>query len=224
MPDPEHAHTAKADAPSDAQVLAAVERAARHHPRDILAVPAWAILGHLGIRQRSPGAREVRSRLEALCAQGSLARTRRHGVPVWELTDLGRRGMRRARASGEQRLLPESPQHRAWQVARTSAAQEIERFRAELGTRLAHAEMLLDAQEPPPSDAWLEIAEQLGWACRRLASASYCMREWREPDDARADIDERLGPHDERLAPRERARRRARRGGRRNIGLWDERR
>jgi hypothetical protein len=223
MPELDRPHTTAAEAPSDAQVLAAIERAALHHPRDIAAVPAWAILEHLGIRQRSPGARSVRSQLETLCAAGSLARSRRHGAPTWELTSLGRQRLRRARRGGEASALPESPQHQAWRVARTAAAQEIERFRVDLHTRLARAGVLLDAREPPPSDAWYETAEQLRWACRRLASASYCLREWREPDDARADIDEHLDDDDGRHPPQERARRRARRAGRRNIQLWDER-
>jgi len=223
MPDPDRPHTTRAQAPSDALILAAIERAARHHPKGARAIPAWTILEHLGIRERSPGARHVRSRLPALCAAGSLERARRHGVAAWELTGLGLRRLRRARRGGEDVLLPEAPQHQVWRIARTTAEQEIERFRADVRARLAHANKLLDAGEPPPSDAWFELAEQLRWSCRRLASASYCLSEWREPDDDRADVDERLDPHDERLAPQERARRRARRAGRRNLRLWDQR-
>lgn len=222
MPDLDRPHTTRAQAPTDALILAAIERAARHHPRGARAIPAWTILEHLGIRERSPGARHVRSRLHALCAAGSLQRAARHGVAAWELTGLGLRRLRRARRSGEDVLLPEAPQHQAWRIARTAAAQEIERFRVDVRARLGHAGELLDASEPPPSDAWLELAEQLRWACRRLASASYCLREWDEPDDDRADIDERLDAEDERLAPQERARRRARRAGRRNLRLWDQ--
>lgn len=222
MPDPDRPHTTRAQAPSDALILAAIERAARHHPRGACAIPAWTILEHLGIRERSPGARHARSRLHALCAAGSLQQARRHGVVTWELTSLGLRRLRRAGRGGEDVLLPEAPQHRAWRIARTAAEQEIERFRADLDARLGHAVSLLDADEPPPSDAWFELAEQLRWACRRLASASYCLHEWSEPEDGRADVDEYLDPDDERLAPQERARRRARRAGRRNVRLWDE--
>jgi hypothetical protein len=224
MPDQDpDARTAAAWRPSDALVLAAVERAARHRARDTYAVPAWAVLEHLTIRQRSAAARHVRSRLDALHAAGALERSRRHGVAAWELTSEGRRRLQRARRGGEGPSLPESPQHRAWRNARTAATQEIERFRSGLGADLDRAGALLQAREPPPSDAWLELAEELKRACWRVASASYCLHEWPEPDDAHADVDEHLDPRDERLAPRERARRRARRAGRRNIRLWDER-
>jgi len=209
--------------PTDALVLAALERAARHRARDTAAVPAWAIFDHLGVRQRSAAARHVRSRLDALHAAGSLERSRRHGASAWELTSVGARRLQRARRSGEDLRLPESPQHQAWRSARTAAAQEIQRFRADVGTRLDDARALLAQPQAPPSDAWFELAEQLRRACWRLASASYCLNEWAEPDDARADVDEHLDPHDEQLAPEQRARRRARRMGRRNVRLWDER-
>jgi hypothetical protein len=224
MPDPDRtARTTPAWRPSDALVLAALERTARHRARDTPAVPAWAILEHLGVRRRSAAARHVRSRLDELQAAGSLARSRRHGVPAWELTSAGRLRLRRARRDEEDLRLPESPQHQAWRNARATAAQEIERLRLGLGARLDHADALLHAHEPPPSDAWFELAEELKRACWRVASASYCLNEWVEPDDAHADLDEHLDPHDEQLAPQERARRRARRAGRRNIRLWDER-
>jgi hypothetical protein len=53
-----------------------------------------------------------------------------------------------------------------------------------------------------------------------MGSASYCLYEWAEPSDERADVDEDAG--DEALDPRERARRRALRAGRRNIRSWQE--
>lgn len=224
MPDPDRdTRATHASRPSDALVLAAIERAASHRARDTSAVPAWAIFDHLAVRRRSAAARHVRARLEALHAAGSLERSRRHGVPAWELTGLGRRRLRRARRDGEELDLPESPQHQAWRNARATAAQEIERLRMRLGARLDHAGALLAAREPPPSDAWFELAEDLKRACWRVASASYCLYEWREPDDASADVDEHLDPRDEQLPPQQRARRRALRAGRRNVRLWDER-
>jgi hypothetical protein len=224
MPDPDRdARTTAAWRPSDALVLAALERAARHRARDTHAVPAWAILEHLAVRQRSAAARHVRCRLDALHAAGALERSRRHGVPAWELTSEGRRRLQRARRGGEDLRLPESPQHQAWRNARTAATQEMERFCVGLGALLEEAGALLGAHEPPPSDALFELAEELRRACWRVASASYCLYEWPEPDDAHADVDEHLDPHDEQLAPQERAHRRTRRAGRRNIRLWDER-
>ncbi len=225
MPSPERPTRARrSTAPSDELVLAAVERAARHQARDSSAVPAWAILEHLAVPRRSAGARHVRERLRAMHATGLLESSRRHSVPTWELTDAGLAHLRRARRAGELPALPESPQHRAWREARTAAAQEIERFRAAARERLARAALLLDAAPPPHSDAWLELAEELQRACRRLASASHCLYEWVEPDDARADVDEHVEPDDELFEPPERTVRRARRAGRRNIRLWDERR
>jgi hypothetical protein len=48
---------------------------------------------------------------------------------------------------------------------------------------------LLDAADVP-SDEWFKLAPRLENDCWRLASATYCLREWPEPDDARADVDE----------------------------------
>ncbi|HTW41029.1 MAG TPA: hypothetical protein VMD79_01795 [Solirubrobacteraceae bacterium] len=210
--------------PPDELVLAALERAARHQARETPAVPAWTLLEHLAIPRRSAAARHVSARLAAMQASGWVQRSRRHGAPTWELTAAGERQLRRARDSGALAALPESPQHRTWRIAHTAAEQEIERFRADLRRRLERAAQLLDARERPHSDSWLELGEELQHACRRLASASYCLHEWAEPDDARADIDEHIEPGDEALDAPQRAQRRARRAGRRNVRLWDERR
>jgi hypothetical protein len=224
MPDPDpHTRTNQFVRPPDELVLAAIERAARHQSHHRPAVPVWAILEHLALRPRSASARHVRARLHALHAAGSLDCLRRHGVTTWALTGSGRRRVRRAADAGELPPLPESPQHRAWRNARVAAAQELERFRALLRERVERAAALLDADPAPPPDAWLELADELQRACRRLASASHCLHEWGEPDDSRADIDEHLEPGDRRLTPAQRKLTRARRAGRRNILLWDER-
>jgi hypothetical protein len=209
--------------PSDELVLAAIERAGRHHPRGDTAIPAWAILDHLAIRRRSAGARRVHAQLDLLRETGWLERSRRHGVPTWELTDMGRDRVRLALGAGDGLRLPESPQHRAWRTACASAEQESERFRAGLRERLEQAMLQLDAPERARSDDWFELAHELQRACWRLASATYCLHEWVEPDDASADVDKHLDRLDEQLSPGERVRRRARRAGRRNIGLWDDR-
>ncbi|HTA13031.1 MAG TPA: hypothetical protein VK765_06380 [Solirubrobacteraceae bacterium] len=208
--------------PSDELVLAAIERAALHDPRRMPAVPVWSILEHLALARRSGGARHVSARLEAMETVGWLDRSRRHGVPTWALTDAGARRLREARRKGNGPALPESPQHRAWRLARVTAGQELERFRSGVREHLERAVRLLDAEPPPHSDAWLELAEDLQRACRRVGSAGYCLREWAEPDDDLRDVDERVDPADAMLGEAELARRRARRGGRRNIRLWDE--
>jgi hypothetical protein len=221
MPD-RHQHATRSALPPDELVLAAIERAARHQARDTTAVPVWAILDHLAASPRSAAARHVRTRLDVLRAAGWLEHSRRHSAPTWALTAGGQRRLRRARRAGELPALPESPQIRAWRHARIVAAQEIERFRAGMRELVARAALLLDAEQPPHSDAWLELAEELQRACRRLASASHCLYEWAEPDDARADVDEHLEPDDAQLDAGERAVRRARRAGRRNIRLWND--
>jgi hypothetical protein len=223
MPGPRRDPRASApDPPCDELVLAAVERAGRHQAHDKPAVPVWAILDHLAAPRRSAAARHARSRLDVLLAAGWLARGSRHGVPTWALTSSGARRLRRARRAGGVPPLPESPQHRAWRNARMAAAEELERFRASLRARLQQAELLLDAERPPHSDAWLELAEELQRACRRVASASHCLYEWVEPDEQRADVDEHVEPTDAEFDEDERMRRRARRAGRRNMRLWDD--
>jgi len=207
---------------SDELVLAAVARAEDHGTPDTPEIPFWAILEHLAVPRRSAAARHVRARLDVLHEAGSLQRSRRHGVPTWALTPSGRRRLRRAERAGRLGQLPESPQHRAWRNARTAAAQEIERFRRGLGDSLDEAAQLLDAAQPADSDAWFELGQRLRRGCWRVASASYCLYEWAEPQDARADIEDYSDPSDAALDPGERARRRARRLGRRNIRLWDD--
>jgi hypothetical protein len=223
-PDPTGPGAPRAEEPSDELVLAALDRAARHRARDTGATPVWAIFEHLGISRRSAAARKVRIRLDVMHAAGWIALSRQHGVQAWEITGVGSRHLRRERRAGRVPPLPESPQHSAWRNAHTLAEHEIDRLRGVVLVRLDEAARLLDAEPPADSDAWLEIAERLQRACRRLGSAVYCLREWAEPDDARADIDERLGPGELKLDIAEQALRRARRAGRRNTRLWDNER
>ena len=204
----------------DVLVLAAVERAARHHGREKNDVPGWVILEHLDMPQRSAEARVVRARLGVLEERGSLARSRRHGTVTWALTSSGRRRLQRARRAGDVPALAESPQHRAWRNARTAAGQEIDRFLQCARASVDDAIALLDADPGVGSDAWFELGERLHRDCRRVGSATYCLREWAEPDDARPDVDDHHDPADEGLDPPEQARRVARRAGRRNITLW----
>jgi hypothetical protein len=223
MPNPRRdSRTTAPDLPADELVLAAVERAGRHQAHATSAVPVWSVLDHLAVSRRSATARHVRERLGALTTGGWLERASRHGVPTWELTSSGARRLRRARRDGDVPPLPESPQHRAWRNARTAAAEELERFRARLREDLQRTELLLHAERPPHSDAWLELAQELQRSCRRVASASHCLYEWSEPDDERADVDRRSEPGDAELDEHERARRQARRAGRRNLRLWDD--
>jgi hypothetical protein len=203
-------------------VMAALERAVRHRATGSPAAPFWAILDHLALSRRSGAARDVRATLRALRDAGLIELSRPHGVQAWELTASARRRLRRARLSGSTPALPEAPQHREWRLARMLAAQERERFSAGLRERLEQATQLLDTDPPPPSDAWLELADALRRDCRRVGSAIHCLHEWVEPADELPDHDTRSLPGEEDLEPAERNRRRARRMGRRNFRLWRE--
>jgi len=206
--------------PSDELVLAAIERGVCHEPRGLAAISLGTLFEHLCVARRSAAARHVRARLAVLHAAGWLSRSRRHGVYTWELSAAGRRYLARARRGGRVRALPEAPQHRAWRTARATAAQELDRFRLRLQAGLDRADALLAADPAAPSDAWFALGEELRRACWRVGSASHCLHEWAEPDDARADVDEHTEASDERLEPTARAGARARRLGRRNVRLW----
>ena len=207
--------------PAAEGVLAAVERAARHRGDARASVPLSAIRAHLAIAPRSASARTLAALLDALCSSAALARSRRRGVERWALTDAGRERLASTRggAGGE---LPESPQHAAWRRARTAAAQEGGRFARRLDALLDEARALRASGRSAPSDAWLELGEELQRACRLFACARHCLYEWPEPDDARADVDRLSGPGDDHLDARALARRRALRVGRRNVRLWHE--
>jgi hypothetical protein len=193
----------------DSMILASIERAALHRGRP--GVPIWLILEHLGLPRRT---RRVRPQIRALADAGALATSRAHGVQISSLTAAGRRQVRRV---GDVEL-PESPQHQAWRAARALAEQEIERFRSAMADVLAEATALLDGSSS--SDGWFEMATRLRTAAWRLGSATYCLWQWSEPTDDRADIDDHTMPGDDLLGDEERARRRQRRIGRRNTRLW----
>jgi hypothetical protein len=201
---------AEREPPDGVEVLAALQRAAAHRPAAEGAVSMRELLAHLGAAPRSAAARAAGEALARLHAAGAVSCARRHGVPVWSLTASGHARLRRARAGGVLGggPLPESPQHRAWRRAQTAAALEIDRFRAALRAALADAESALehDTREPVPSRVWFELSERLRRRAWLVGSASHCLYEWREPDDARADVDDDAGPAGT---------------GRRNIRLWE---
>jgi len=206
--------------PSEELVLAALARACRHAPRSGPGVQTGAVLDHLGIAERSAAARIGRARLTELQAGGHLRRVRHRGRELWAPTRRGSRRLERADAAGLEASLPEAPQHRAWRIARTTAALETERFHRDLALSLGQAQALL-AQDPQPhSDAWFELAEALRREARRVGSAGHCLREWPEPEDARPDVDDRVEAGDAALGGGRRSRMRALRAGRRNIRLW----
>jgi hypothetical protein len=204
---------------SDGIVLAAVERAERHREREREGVMLSDIAEHLGFVHGSWTTRRLRPQLDALIAKGSLARSRRHGVVVWALTEAGRGQLKRMRRTGEVEELPEAPQHCAWRHARATAGERIDGFRTEAREALEDAAMLLDAEDTH-SDAWFGVAERLQASCWRVGSATHCLHEWREPDDGRPDVDDRCEAGDERLDSEELGGVRYRRTGRRGVWRW----
>ncbi len=183
---------------SDAQILAAIHRAEGHDEHDHAS--RSDIAAHLGFAHNSWTTRRLRPQLDALKVAGRVRDVRRYGLDLLALTDAGRRAVAKARSEGEVGL-PESPQHRRWRHSRTLADERIDRFRQALRSSLAEAGVLLDT-ERAPSAAWVEFAKRLGRDCKRLGSATYCLFEWPEPDDERADVDDEIT-------------------GRRNVWDWD---
>jgi len=146
---------------------------------------------HLGLSRDGWSTRKLRPQLDRLLAAGLIEQLRRSGLDVWSLTDVGRRRLAAARRAGGIPTLPEAPQHRVWREARSQAGQRIESFRKDMRQRLDAAISLLDAGDETNSDAWLAIGERLQFGCKRLASATYCLSEWSEPDDRTADVYQR---------------------------------
>jgi hypothetical protein len=216
---------------TDALVLAALERAQRHRPPRPCArlrragqpavdgVSARAVAAQLD--PAGPGRATlalVDARLRALALRGEVQAASRRGLPVFLLLDAGRRRLRAGIAGAG---LGESPQHRAWRLARAEAAAAVPRFRDGLQVAIWEAAALLADEPPARSDDWLELGERLRREARRLGSALHCLREWQEPGDERADVDTRRDPADAALAPARRRRLRVLRAGRRNTRLWD---
>jgi len=174
---------------SDAQILAAIDRAEVHDKQDDAS--RADIAAHLGFVHNSWTTKQLRPQLDALRATGRIRDVRRNGLDLLALTAAGRRALEKAQSTGAV-ILPESPQHRKWRHSRKMARDRIDGFREALQASMAEVGALLDAEQTP-SDAWFEFGKRLGAECKRLGSATHCLLEWTEPDDARADVDEVLG-------------------------------
>jgi hypothetical protein len=185
--------------PSKELVLAAIERAERHRIKlddpsrykgrpDRPGVMLATVKQHLGLAHGGWTTIQLRPCWDGLKATGLIEKGRRAGFDVWRLTSTGQQCLDRARKAGDIGQLPEAPQHREWREARTVASGRIDAFREELQAALGEAAGILDAHETPDSDTWYAIGQRLTHACKRLETASYCLHEWQEPDDAHADI------------------------------------
>lgn len=202
----------------DMVILAALDRAVRHRDEGG-PITVQSIHEHLALSPRSRAARHVRTRLHGLAESGAVERSRARGFVLWGLTSAGSASLTRARRSRSIEL-PESPQHRAWREARASAEQEIERFHTDAIDAITDAMRLVESESP--SDALFAVAERLRGELWRLASATHCLSEWPEPDDATADVDDRLDTRERQLTRAEQTVLRAMRAGRRNVINWDK--
>jgi hypothetical protein len=182
----------------DVLILAALKRAELHRGRDAPGAHYSSIVAHLGLKMGSSTGHKLRPRIRAMEAAGLIVGFKRYGSGAYKATPKGERVLR---AAGEV-ALPESPQHRQWRAAQAAATERISDFRDDLRAILDESAVML-ADEATDSEPWFTLGERFGRACKRLASATYCLREWGEPNDASPDIDE------------------SRRLGRRNPRSWD---
>lgn len=168
------------------QVLAAIDRAARHSCAT--SVPWYRIVEHLGLDRYSRQVRELRETVGGLVAAEALELTRSHGGRRWSLTSKGRRRLSKASRQKDLLQLPEAPQHQKWRLAREKAAKQQRTARRELQRTLQQAHAVL-ADEHGDSHAWLQLSTRLQHQCARIGWIVYCLQEWAEPTDEQPDID-----------------------------------
>ncbi len=172
--------------PTDEQLFAAIDRAERHRGSD-RGVALETVKEHLGLNRGGWSTRQLRPQLDRLQADGLIEQFRRAGCKAWSLTDAGHRRLAYVQRTRRIPPLPESPQHRVWREARSQAEERIDSFRLDMRERLTAAASLLDAGDEIGSDPWIAMGERLQFACERVASVTYCLSEWSEPDDAISD-------------------------------------
>jgi hypothetical protein len=175
---------------SDAVVLAAIDRAERHRGGTGEGVRMSNLAEHLGFVHGKRTTLGLRPQLDALIDAGALERVKRQGLVRLVLTEKGRTQAVWARQTV---ALLESPQHRAWRQTRKKAVERIDGLREDARRAVQDAHRLLEREEVD-SEALFVLAVRLGEALQYLGSATYCAREWAEPDDARADIDDDRPP------------------------------
>ncbi|MET0557607.1 MAG: hypothetical protein ABW065_02895 [Solirubrobacterales bacterium] len=175
----------------DSLILAAIERAEHHGTADVWIVE---IGHHLGFRHDSRTTHQLRERLERLRGGKVVIETTHNGREHWALTEEGRKQLARSRHAAALMDLPESPQHRRWREARLQAVLRIDGFHAAALEAISTAESRLGWSRLPNSTTLFELSERLQQTLWCLGSATYCLYEWPEPDDAHVDIDPNPGP------------------------------
>jgi len=169
--------SANPEGPTAELVLAAIDRAITQSIRPVSAASDCAIADHLALSRRSGAWRQARRRLRELEDAADIEQGRRKGIPVWAITQAGRERLRRAVGDGRGPVLPESPQRRLWNDSRRLAAQEGDRFRAELSAALDEGLRLLHEGEAS-SQVWLALSARLRNATERVAAVVFCQVEW----------------------------------------------
>lgn len=173
--------------PTANELLAAIDRAERHEGRKTPGVLLGTIKEHLGLPRHGATTLQLRPILGELEAASLIERSRRDRADLWKPTTKGRK---RLQALQGTITLPEAPQHRRWREARAAAQASIDTLRIELHSELADAEDALEADPTPSSAALYELGERVSRGFAHLASATYCLHEWAEPDDESADADD----------------------------------
>jgi hypothetical protein len=174
--------SATPEGPSAELVLAAIDRAITQSVRPVSAASDRSIADHLALGRRSGAWRQTRRRLRELEDAAEVEQGRRKSIPVWTITHACRERLRRAVGDGREPVLPESPQHRLWNDSRGLAAQEGDRFRAELSAALGEGLRLLHEGEAS-SQVWLALSARLRRATERVAAVGFCQNEWPEPEE-----------------------------------------
>lgn len=176
------------ESPSEGLLLAAIDRAYRHRRRaENPGVRLASVKEHLGLASGSASTRRLRPIWDRLHADCLIEPSGPRGQSLWRLTSAGVERLQAVRQRGMLEL-PESPQHRDWREARRVASEQITSFRDELRMALADTADLLVIEPVTEPDSWREAGERLQRACSHVGWAVYCLREWAEPDDSRADI------------------------------------
>jgi DNA-binding PadR family transcriptional regulator len=175
--------------PSEGLLLAAIDRAYRHRRRsENPGVRLASVKEHLGLGGASASTRRLRPLWDELHAACLIELSEPRDQPLWRLTSAGVERLQAVRQSGGELELPESPQHRDWREAQSTASEQIASFRDELRAALADTADLLVIEPPTDSESWREVGERLHKACSRVGWAVYCLSEWAEPGDSEADI------------------------------------
>lgn len=195
---------------ADLTMLAAVERAERQEhrpPPDDGGVYRRQVADHLGAEWNPGTTRRLLAQLESLEAGGfvRLGKTPAARSKVC----LSRRGQNRLQRARREKVadalpeaLPESPQHRSWREAREAAGARFDEFLVSTTRVVQDAYTGLMDPEGGSSEELMGIGHRLVREYWRLASATYCLREWPEPDERRPDFDDPAGRSLSWLPPR----------------------